>query len=44
MKNPIITAIKKTLKLSAKKNKSLMKDFKIAMVPTKIFDLMDDVM
>ena len=44
MKNPIISAIKKTLKLSAKKNKKLMKDFKIAMVPNKIFELMDNVM
>lgn len=44
MKNPILSAIKKTLKLSAKKNKKMLKDFKIAMVPNKIFELMDNVM
>jgi len=44
MKNPIIAAIKKTLKLSSKKNKQLQKDFRIAMVPNKIMELMDNVM
>ena len=44
MKNPIISAIKKTLKLGAKKNKRMMKDYQIAMVPNKIYELMDNVM
>lgn len=41
MKNPIIAAIKKTLKLTSKKNKQLQKDFRIAMVPNKILEIMD---
>ena len=44
MKNPIISAIQKTLKLNQKKNKKLPKDYYIAMVPNKIYDLMDAVM
>ena len=44
MKNPIISAIKKTLTLSEKKNKKLPKDYHIAMVPTKIYEIMDNVM
>ena len=44
MKNPIISAIKKTLKLSEKQNKKLPRDYHIAMVPSKIYELMDNVM
>ncbi len=44
MKNPIISAIKKTLKVNAKNKKKLPKDYYIAMVPNKIFELMDNVM
>lgn len=44
MKNPIISAIKKTLKLNEKNNKKLPKDYNIAMVPSKIYELMDNVM
>ena len=44
MKNPIISAIKKTLKLSANKDKKSQKDYHIAMMPSKIYDLMDTVM
>ena len=44
MKNPIISAIKKTLQVNEKKNKKLLKDYHIAMVPNKIYELMDNVM
>ena len=44
MKNPIISAIKKTMQLSKKKNKKLEKDYQIAMLPNKILDIMDAVM
>jgi len=44
MKNPIISAIKKTLRVNESKNKKLPKDYNIAMVPTKIYELMDNVM
>ena len=44
MKNPIISAIKKTLLASQKKNKKLEKEYHIAMVPSKIYELMDTVM
>lgn len=44
MKNPIIAAIKKTLKLNKKNNKKLSKDYQIAMVPSKIYEMMDNVM
>ena len=44
MKNPIISAIKKTLRLSSKKNKKLPKEYHIAMMPAKIYELMDTVM
>ena len=44
MKNPIISAIKKTLQVNEKKKTKLSKDFYIAMVPSKIYELMDTVM
>lgn len=44
MKNPIISAIKKTLKLNTKGGKSMPKEYSIAMVPPKIFELMDAIM
>jgi len=44
MKNPIISAIKKTLRVSEKNKKKLPKDYYIAMVPSKIYELMDNVM
>ena len=44
MKNPILAAIQKTLKANQKKNKKLEKEYHIAMVPSKIFELMDTVM
>ena len=44
MKNPIISAIKKTLRINEKNKKKLPKDYHIAMVPSKIYELMDQVM
>ena len=44
MKNPIISAIKKTIQMSMKKNKKLEKEYMIAMLPSKILDIMDIVM
>lgn len=44
MKNPIISAIKKTLRVSEKNKKKLPKEYYIAMVPGKIYELMDSVM
>ena len=41
MKNPIITAIKKTLQLS---NNKLTKDYYICMTPEKILLMLDQVM
>ena len=44
MKNPIISAIKKTMQVGKGKNKKLDKDFRIAMLPNKILDIVDSVM
>ena len=44
MKNPIIAAIRKTLKISEKKDARTQKEYQVAMVPSKIYELMDNVM
>lgn len=44
MKNPIISAIKKTLRVNGKNGKKMPKEYYIAMVPSKIYELMDGVM
>ena len=44
MKNPIIAAIKKTLRVNEKNKKKMPKEYYIAMMPFKIFELMDSVM
>jgi len=44
MKNPIISAIKKTMRLNDKKNQKMPKEYSICMVPFKIYELMDTVM
>lgn len=44
MKNPIISAIKKTLRMNGKNGKKLPREYYIAMMPFKIYELMDSVM
>ena len=42
MKNPIISAIKKTLRV--KNDKRAMRDYGISMIPMKIYEIVDLVM
>ena len=44
MKNPIITAIKRTLTINKKQDLRIKRDYKMAMVPAKIYETLDTVM
>ena len=44
MKNPILAAIRKTLKCGAKMDARTKKEYQTAMVPSKMYEMMDNVM